>query len=479
MQLEGNIPAASAAGSAVPMEADETDEERMARFLKAAGAATEFLAADLEKILETTNSSSGTSGGPSATAPDSSSEKDVEIAQEPRTLSNQSNQVTGSNSAQEGESVVDKLRHVAVEAMEFSRLCRMNNTGGGVDGSNRNAKSVPADAAAERAEALCGRIEGLLSAVVMTESDHGRLQSPSTSAAKDALERHHSRGRYDGGGNGKQGKEREGPTNKTKTKTKTTSEESSVIDGIVCPSGRKDLPLRLAAARDALVPVIGERSSVGSLKVALLRLQSSVERNQAAGVSETRWNDLYDRVSGLDKSLSDMKDSLRGTGRHNRLSMNTDMDLDNGGGGGGPDGGVVTEDDLEERLGFKADVSWVQRELQRLWDALDARPMATMGAQQTGEGWASRPRSAPSSNTSSSRSNKENDNPETAGEEESDLTPNSRVISTSLPSSSAVIPTGVGVGGSHGQRSSFNEGSSIIKDLLRKTSRLEQQVGSG
>ena len=486
------------------MEPDETGDERMARLLKAAGAATEFLAADLGKILERSSSSSSSSSnsnsnsvasGGEGAAPSVGSKKDPLAAENGQGQRNQA-ATPPKTAAQEEEEkkkgIFEKLRDVSVQAAEFSRLCSMstNNVGGGIEGdggdgddgsgSSRNTAVLADDAAGaavERAEALCGRIEGLLSAAADdSDGDNDRLQRPPAS-----VERQHEHGGDVGVGvdsnkPGTDGSDEGGDTaaeGKSKGKGKGEGKGKNTntwhIGGIVCPNGRQDLPARLAAARDALVPVIGERTSVGSLKVALLGLKSSVERE-----TETRLKELYDRVSVLDKSMSGMKDSLRGTtGRHDRRSIDLDMDMDTGGGGGGTDGGGVTEDDLEERLSYKADVSWVQRELQRLWDALDARAMAAMaalGTQQMGV----RPRSAPSSNNS--RSNKEN-TPEMAGEEESDVTPSSRVISTSLPSAQTLLATGIG--GSHVQRSSLNEGSSIIKDLLRKFSRLEQQVRCG
>lgn len=471
MKLEGSTPVVP-----IDIEPDETDDERMARFLKAAGAATEFLAADLEKILENKNTSGGLSSGPTATAPDPSADNAVESVQ------SQKNQATASNTEEEEANLFEKLRNISVEAAEFSRLSSMKIAEGRMEegddgsGSSRNAITADADAdAVERAEALCGRIENLLSAAAAAAAENdndddsdssNKLRRSSTSVAAGGVERQHSHG--DDVDLGVGNSDKDPGFDRSTSKSRRESKNCSHIGDIVCPNGRRDLALRLATARDALVAVIGERTSVGSLKVALLGLQSSfragIEQRQGAGAMETQWNDLCGRVSGLDNSVSDIRGSLSGAGQHRHRSI--DMDTDN-------DGGGVTEDDLEERLGFKADVTWVQRELQRLWDALDARAMANVA----GAGGISRPRSAPSAN--SSNSHNKNDNPEMAGEEESDVTPNSRLISTSLPSSS-VLPTGMGGGrlqhSEHGQRSSFNEGSSIIKDLLRKTSRLEQQV---
>lgn len=412
---------------------------------------------------------------------------------------------------------MDKLRLVSLQAAEFSRLC-MNSSSSSTgnrgeesqaglasgSGSDRN------DAVAgvvERAETLCGRIEDLLSAddgnenSAIDSSNKRRRSSPSSSSTSvrvGELERQPSRG-GEGGGNS--------TPHESDLKHKNSPSHVSV-SGIVCPNGRKDLAVRLATARDALLPVIGERTSVGSLRVALLGLAASVrdrvEQTQAAAdphLLETRWDDLQSRVSDLDKSVSDLKDkySLGGNGQLHDRSVN--IGIGDGGDGNGSDdddgGGrvTVTEDDLEERLVLKADVSWVQRELQRLWAALDARDaspspspsspgvIVTSGTQGAD---GSRPRSAPlSSNGSDSRNNKRNGDPETAGQEESDadadadaalsLTPVSRMTSTSLPSS-GVLAMSMGHGAGSGGRSSFHEGSSLIKDLLRKTSRLEQQV---
>lgn len=470
-------------------EAEETDQERMARFIKAAGVAAEFLATDLRKILDS-DSNNGSRGSSSS----SSSSGDHEtVRAEPA-------QITANNM-----DTRDELRLVSLEAAEFSRLCSNSSSSSTGDRSEESqaglasgtgSGSDQSDAVAgvvERAETLCGRIEDLLSAAdghgenVIDSSNKRRRSSPSSVGVGDQERQPSLEGKGGGGG--------DGTPLESDLKRKNSPPHIS-ISGIVCPNGRKDLALRLATVRDALLPVIGERTSVGSLRVALLGLAASVrdrlEQTQAAAdphLLESRWNDLQSRMFGLDKSVSDIKDSLGGTGRLHRRSVNMGMD-DGGDDFGGDEGGErITEDDLEERLGFKADVSWVQRELQRLWAALDSREASSSSPGvvvasgiQGADG--SRPRSAPSSNGSVSRSSKRNGNPETAGQEESDvdadadaslsLTPVSRVTSTSLPSA-GVLSMGLGAGG--GGRSSFHEGSSIIKDLLRKTSRLEQQVG--
>ncbi|CAM9771591.1 unnamed protein product, partial [Ectocarpus sp. 8 AP-2014] len=446
VHLESGKPAA---GGAVPIETEpeETSEERMARLLKTASTATEFLAEDLDKILD---SNGGNAGDATATAVDNA-EANHELDQVQSARSSDSNI----------DHALQELRHVSVNAVECSRLCNdvANASGqaegdeigpdGGGAGSDHNV-----DAAVRRAEALCGSIQDLLSA---HEKNISSIKNKAELSATGEIERQGSL--ENNGGVGLK------------------------LDHIVCPNGRKDLVQRLTATRDALLPVISERSSVGSLRVALLGLTASVRANleekQARDLMEERWNDLRGRVSGLDTSVSDIKDSLHDEGHHRYGSL--DMDSDNG-------------EDLEERLGCKADVSWVQRELQRLWDALNARAMAAVGAlsPRTGAGVTegqggdpSRPRSAPSTNY-----DKENHNPETSGQEEGDLDAspsqaNSRVISGSLPSSALSTALGGGDGGGGGsqgavggRRASFNEGASLIKDLMKKTSRLEQQMAT-
>lgn len=475
MKLEGG------SGGIVPVEPEpeETDDERMARFLKASGAAAEFLATDIDKILESCCPGGGTRGS----AEDGGTVEDQVVPV----------QVDGDNDVGDN-STMEKLRLVANEAAEYSLFCRNSNTGsrcgeGKVElvGNENNRDGLnDTGAAVERAEALCGLVADLLST---HHSGNDPLRRGSVSAANGDVQRKAS---SSGGGNS------------DKENKRINNKEYSHISDITCPNGRKDLPLRLATVRDALLPVIGEGTSLGSLKVALQTLtanvRGSVDKNHAADLSETRWHDLHGTVSSLKNTVSDMKNSLRDkNGSHHRHSM--DMDDDGGGSGGGERG--VTEDDLEDRLGFKADVSWVQHELQRLWNALNSRSVAPVvvssgvGSGGLRQDNSSRPRSAPSSSNSNSRSNNEKNNPETAGEEESEvdasvsLSPNSRAISASLPSMT-VLSTGLGGGVSgsavsvgrlqqaeHEQRSSFNEGSSLMKDLLRKTSRLEQQVGQG
>ncbi|CAM9382131.1 unnamed protein product [Hapterophycus canaliculatus] len=447
------------AGSAIPIETEpvETDEERIARLLRAAGSATAFLSADLGKVLAT----SGRGGSDLSSATSTAMNESAAHGESLRA------QTAGCND-DDGTDMMEKLRHISVEAAEYSRLCIIKP-----DDNDVGVFSI--NAAVERAEFLCGHIEALLSAHggSKNKNHNNNNNSNHTSAA---------------------GREREGSSESnsdTEDKLSANTDVPSIAD-VVCPNGRKDLVQRLTTARDALLPVIGERTNLGSLRVALLGLTASVEtslkQRQAYDLLEARWEDLSSRLSGLANSVNDIDCSLRSNGQNRRGSA-----LEDDGGGG------VTEDDLDDRLGYKADVSWVQRELQRLWEALDSRAMASVAVVASGTTIAgqgddgSRPRSAPSSNnrTGDTANNKDSSEPETAREEESDvdsspsLTLNSRVASTLLPSSSSPL---IGSGGVHGgvgsqqaeyrSRSSFNEGTSLIKDLLRKTSRLEQQMSS-
>ncbi|CAM9424792.1 unnamed protein product, partial [Scytosiphon promiscuus] len=448
----------TSAGIAVPIDTEpvETDDERMNRHLRAAGAAAEFLSTDLGKILDNSSRSSSDLSCAALTATNDSAAKDDSLRD------------AGVHNDEDGGHMMERLRHISIEAAEYSRLCSNSpNEKGDDDLSIRTA--------VERSEALCGRIDALLSTPNGSGDnnnvDNGDDGMESAAPRTTALARNGS-----SDSNSDPGQKRSANSN-----------VSSIAD-VVCPNGRKDLALRLAAARDAFLPLIGECTNLGSLRMDLLRLTTSVrislEPKQGLDTLEARWKTVSSQVSGLADSVNDIESSLHSNRQHRRGST-----LDDDGGGGGDGVGGVTEEDLDDRLGYKADVSWVQRELKRLWEALDSRAMASVvaasGAATAGQdGDASRPRSAPSSKdrSSSASNNKENNNPETAGEEESDvdtsvsLTPNSRAISTSLPSSSS--PLSGSLQAEHRSRSSFNEGSSLIKDLLRKTSRLEQQMSS-
>lgn len=333
------------------------------------------------------------------------------------------------------EKILERLRSISFEASEFSRFCSTSWAAEGTDGS------VSGDAI-ERAEALCGSIEDTLSA--HGHADKCFVASERQTCLDDAA----SSGEYS-------------------------------LGDIPCPNGRRDLALRLSAARDALHPVIGERTSAGSLKVAILRLRASMTGNLGQAKNEvlfeSQLRDLLIRVSELDSSIAHMKESVYDRG------MDPDDDTEKGVGQG------IDRDGLEERLTSKADVSWVQHELQRLWNALDSRvtPAAAVSTSTVGCGDRSadfiRPQSAPSLNSHP-------ENPEVAGEESQTSSPAPSRSTVDPLSSPSTLTAGVmrdpgvearTVGGhaDHPRRPSFNEGLSLMNNLLRKTSRLEQQVG--
>lgn len=336
------------------------------------------------------------------------------------------------------DKILERLRNISFEAAEFSRFCSTSRAAEGTDGGG-------SEDVIERAEALCGSIEDALSA-------HGHADKCFVAGERQAcLDDAASSGEYS-------------------------------LGDIPCPNGRRDLALRLSAARDALHPVIGERTSAGSLKVAILRLKASMTGNLGQAKNEvlfeSQLRDLLIRASELDNSISHIKESMYDRG------MGLDDDTEKGLGQG------VDRDDLEERLTSKADVSWVQHELQRLWNALDSRVtaaavVAAVSTSTVGCGDQSaeptRPQSAPSLNSHP-------ENPEVAGEESQASSPApSRSTVDPLPSPStltagAVRDPGVDArtGGGYAdqqRRPSFNEGLSLMNNLLRKTSRLEQQVG--
>lgn len=458
----------------------ETDDERMARLLRAASTAAEFLSADLGRILDNKRRSSSHMGSAASTAISGPVVNGESLPAQTVGGTVGGTVTVGGTNDGDGTDILEALRHISVEAAEYSRLSSNNSDkeGGG---------DFSIDTAVERAEALCSRIEALLSTHSGRKSDNYKNNNEDSNS-------NNSSNSEDGAGPAVASAsqlERKGSSdsNSDYGRKRSASNNVSSIADVRCPNGRRDLALRLATARDALLPVIGERTNLGSLRVALLGLTASVEasleQKQASDLLEGRWKDLSNRVSGLTNSVDDIEGSLRSNDHHRRGSASDDD-------GGGNGGSGVTEDDLEDRLGYKADVSWVQRELQRLWEALDSRAMASVvvaasGTETAGQdGDPSRPRSAPS--TINPPNSKENSNPETAGEEESDVdassTPKSKGMGTSLPSSlNPLTGSGGGPGGVGSQqaelraRSSFNEGSSLIKDLLRKTSRLEQQVG--
>lgn len=315
---------------------------------------------------------------------------------------------------------MEQLQHIRVEAAEFSRRCTTGWAADGVDGDQN---------AVEGAEALCARIENTLSA-----GGDNITSAP--------------------------------PDDRRTSVGNTWRSDTTPLRQILCPNGRRDLPLRLAAARDALLPVVGEWTSVGSLKVALLGLKANLKTNHeqasAADLLESRWRDLHGQVAALDTSVANITDTL------------CDRNTDHENGIGRKEGRGVDPKDLEEKLSFKADLSWVQRELQRIWDALDSRTMAAIATsgkesdEQAADSF--RPKSAPLRHS-------RKENPETAGEEsDTSSPPPTRAMGLGANGDSAADVGGGGAHTDHWRRSSFNESSSLIKDLLRKTSRLEQQV---
>ena len=335
------------------------------------------------------------------------------------------------------DKILERLRSISFEASEFSRFCSTSRVAEGTDGS------VGGDVI-ERAEALCGSIEDTLSA-------HGHADKCFVASQRQAC------------------------------LDDTTSSGGYSLGDVPCPNGRRDLPLRLSAARDALYPVIGERASAGSLKVAILRLRASTTGNlgqvKNEVLFESQLRDLLIRVSELDNSIAHMKESMYDRG------MDIDDDTEKGQGQG------IDRDDLEERLTSKGDVSWVQHELQRLWNALDSRVTPAAAAVSTSavgcgdqSADSTRPQSAPSLNSHP-------ENPEVAGEESQASSPPPSRSTVDPLSSPSTLTAGVkrdpGVEArtaagyaDHQRRPSFNEGLSLMNNLLRKTSRLEQQVGA-
>lgn len=370
----------------------------MGRLLKAAGAAAEFVATDLRKIID---------------------KADVT----PTTSSVQAN---GARSRQGGvHDVMEQLLHISTEAEEYARRCSIDRWGADTDGGGE---------AAERAENLCARIGDTLSlgASSAVSVPPGAWRESSTAGAGRA---------------------------------------GNALGAVVCPNGRRDLRERLEAARDALLPVVSERTSIGGLKVTLSRmvadLTTKLERTATTEHFMYELQDLQGKTSDLDRAVGDIKDTIydRGIGG------------DDGGGGGKRGGGGVSDEALDERLAVKADVSWVQHELQVLWNAIHSSTMATEAT--CGGGGNQATTSCHSTSSLSSKNRKEN--PETAGEE-SDVAspPPSREVRGVLSSLGTAGTAGAGgdalAGVDNQRRSSFTEGSSLIKDLLRKTSRLEQQV---
>ena len=410
-------------------EPEETDGERMDRLVKAAGTAAEFLSTDLGKIVDKTATTAATTFDSSA------------------------------GEWEEGglpaDKILERLRNISFEAAEFSRSCGINRAAEeGADGGSGGGGGGDWNDVVERAEIFCANLEDTLSA-------HGHTDKCSFIAG-----------------------ERQACLDDT-----ASSGECSLGD-VLCPNGRRDLTLRLATVRDALHPVIGERTSAGSLKVAMLRLRANTRGNVGQVKNdvlfESQWRDLLTRMSELDDAVSHIKESMsydRGVGLDDDDDDDNDTEKETT--RQGPAQGVDSGGDLEERLTLKADVSWVQHELQRLWNALDSRVTAAVSTSTVGCGDqttdSTRPRSAPPLNGRP-------ENPEVAGEE-SQMSTQASSGSTveSLPPSSMLAAgvvrgpgerAGAAGGGcaDHQRRPSFNEGLSLMNNLLRKTSRLEQQV---
>lgn len=269
---------------------------------------------------------------------------------------------------------IQRLEHIAEEAREYSRRC---STGWGEDGDRY---------AVECAEALGTRIERALTVDIT--------------------------------GNGKRPNEQ--PHNDYRTDLNPTdAPEEEPLQSIQSPNERRELRQRLEAARDALLPVISERTSVGSIRLALLALRARVDEFVEAGRCQVQDDD------GGEKQ--DVKEIINE---------------------------IINGMELEKRLAAKADLSWVKIELHRLWDALDALPMTPIDSlvDQTIE-----------LNHSKSESPDQipTETPERAREKRDESPPPQHSISTPLPVENPGLE---------------DQNRSLIRDLLTKTSRLEQQV---
>lgn len=386
----------------------EAASERMSRLLKAAGTAAEFVATDLRKIIDK-----------------------ADVAAAPTTSTSvQANGTHSSSRRRQGgehdDDAMEQLLRISVEAEEYSRRCSIDRWGADTDGGAE---------AAERAEALCARIEDTLylgtSSTVPIPRGACRASSLATAAAA-------------GAGRG-----------------------GTSLSDIVCSNGRRDLRERLKAARDALLPVVGERTSVGGLKVSLSRMMADqtakLERAMTAEGMIYELQDLQVKASDLDRAVGEINEFIH------------DKGIGGGDAGRGGRGGEVIDDALDEKLAAKADVSWVKRELQGLWDALDS---STTAADATICGGGGNQADNISHSTSYLSSKTRKENPETAGEEGDAVSPSpGRGVRGVLSSRGTADAGGDALAGVDSQRrSSFTEGSSLMKDLLRKTSRLEQQV---
>ena len=300
-------------------EPEETSTERMARLLKASGAAAGLLATDVTDILGKVNGALATSDS----------------------LGHDS--FGGRRLSSSG--TIRRLEQLAEEAREYSRRYSTGWDMNGDDNGDQDAVNC--------VEALGACIEEVLSSVYFNRNSNGTNTPRHETSTLDAPEE---------------------------------SLESRI--GIRRSSHCRDLRQSLEAALEAFLPVIGERTSLGGLRLAILDLKTRVNESVEVG-----WRQLHARVSSLDNDVS----------------------------GFVKDHGSA----LEDRLAVKADVSWVQRELQRVWETLKPCVLS--------------PRD-PGDQADGSRNPK-----------------------------SAIPPH-------HAFHSSSDEGPALIKDLLRKMSCLEEQV---
>lgn len=248
-------------------------------------------------------------------------------------------------------------------------------------------------------------------------------------------------------------------------------------------------------ARQSLVPIIGQGSSVGAVRVALLSLRADLEKAMARPLRTTEEEpDTPDeghlaygldavrvRMSDLEDGLADVRQLLgEGTIGASTAGRLTTMQ-------------GLNREDFEHGLRGKADVSYVQIELRRLWDALNSRPIAAVTG-SAAEAWAQEearasrdtpPTSLPAVQSGAPR------NPENTGED-IDPSPPATPVVRLLPATAAMRHlddrASLDAGAVDRQSAlrqeprcsspSLHEGSPLIRDLLRKTSRLDQQVSA-
>ncbi|CAM9905079.1 unnamed protein product, partial [Sphacelaria rigidula] len=390
---------------------EETATDRMARLLKAAATGLEFLSSDLDKIAG---------------------------------IENGVGEHTDSEAYMvDGKRVtLELLRAISDDASDYASRCRQDKWDAG-DGEGGRAENP-----VTRAEALCGHIEAALSLPKPAGEGvtHPSFLSPTPKA--------------------------NGVTVANTRRSSPSEFDGCSLDDIQCPNGRSSLAEKLKAARDVLLPIVEQQTSLGALKVAVLGLKADL-RMAIAPVNgdESRWQNVEGQIAALNTEFAGIRDSMFDRG----LAVGRDPTVGEAG------VGVIDDEDLEERLLAKANVSWVQRELQRLWEALNSRAVVDLASNSlrssSREPLAVRPASAPLHE----RPVKEN--PETAGEESDTSRPSTPVMDGGKasagmegagvkdPSGRMVLPHGDII-----HRPSFHEGSPLIKDLLRKTSRLDQQV---